>query len=488
MPTVFIKDRSQAESLAANSEEVKIIAGGALSVSTGKCTGRSPQAKYYVNDRVTSEKIDWDLNNTCSESEWDDVFEKVIAYEVSNKTYSQKLYAGKDEKYQIQIHVNTSSAWQALFSNNMFVRERISSEEPMASWDLRCYPEVLDEPRVYINFTKQSILIAGTHYAGEIKKSIFSVLNFLLPDSDVLPMHCSVNTGHGGESPCIFFGLSGTGKTTLSADDSRTLIGDDEHGWSAEGVFNFEGGCYAKVINLSKDAEPQIWDASQKTGAILENVIIDQSGTPDFDDSSLTENTRASYPISSIKNASLNGVCGIPKNVIFLTCDAFGVLPPVSKLSSDQAVQHFLMGYTSKIAGTEEGVTEPQVTFSQCFGAPFMPRNLSVYKELLQKRIKETLVDCWLVNTGWTHGPYGTGYRMPIGLTRQIIAGIHDGTMKNAEYKKHVYTDCMIPVGCEWIPEDILHPEKGWENLEDYKDSAKKLMKMFINCLKQRNI
>ncbi len=488
MPSKEIPNRLHAIKLAEGSADVSITKGGALSVLTGEYTGRSPQAKYYVKDNVTKEAIDWAQNQACSEQEWDDAFNAAEAYESSNVVYTQKLYAGKDEEYQLELNVMTSLAWQALFANNMFVRERSSSSQAMAAWDLRCYPEMQNEPRVYVNFSKRSIIIAGTYYAGEIKKSIFSVLNFLLPDVDVLPMHCSVNTGHSGEDPCIFFGLSGTGKTTLSADDTRVLVGDDEHGWSSRGIFNFEGGCYAKVINLSYDDEPQIWEASQKSGAILENVVVDNDGMPDFNNPNFTENTRASYPIDSITNASLKGVCSNPKNIIFLTCDAFGVLPPVSKLSTSQAIQHFLMGYTSKIAGTEEGITEPQVTFSQCFGAPFMPRKLKAYKDLLQKRIEQNSVDCWLVNTGWTHGPYGVGYRMPIELTRKIINGIHDGSMKSVTYEKHLYTDCSIPVGCSWIPEDILYPEKGWPNIEDYKGSSKKLMSMFITCLKERDI
>ena len=348
-----------------------------------------------------------------------------------------------------------------------------------------CFPEMENDPKVVICFHEKKIVITGTHYAGEIKKSIFTVLNFILPEKGILPMHCSVNTDKDGKNPAIFFGLSGTGKTTLSASDDRILIGDDEHGWSSTGLFNFEGGCYAKVIDLSREHEPEIWNAVQQPGATLENVVISDEGEPLFDRSDHTENTRGSYPIEHIENASRIGTCGHPNNIIFLTCDAFGVLPPVSKLSIEEAVQHFLLGYTAKVAGTESGITEPVMTFSHCFGAPFMPRKANEYADILRKKILEHDVHCWLVNTGWSGGSYGTGARMPIAVSREVVRQILSGDLAKVDFSKHVHTGLTIPTATSSeLLNEYLVPEQRWEVVdinatkgkEKYTDKASYLM------------
>ena len=386
--------------------------------------------------------------------------------------------------------VTTEFAWQSLFAQNMFIQptEYELTTYGSPDWSLYCAPCFSESPCVMINFGQKEIVITGTHYAGEIKKSIFTVLNLLLPQKNVLPMHCSVNACLDNTNSAIFFGLSGTGKTTLSSDTHRLLIGDDEHGWSPTGLFNFEGGCYAKVINLSKESEPQIWDASQKDGSILENVVLDSDGTPDFSNNTLTENTRASYDLMNIKNASETGQCGHPKNVVFLTCDAFGVLPPVSKLTPDLAKEHFIMGYTAKVAGTEAGVSEPKATFSHCFGAPFMPLSANVYAELLKEKIEDHDVNCWLVNTGWSGGPYGVGDRMPIELSREIVNSIIDGTMAKKNFVSHPYTGLEVPKDSEGIISKFANPESTWGSIEDYKSAAENLMSLFDSKRKELNL
>lgn len=459
---------------ASDSSNVNTLRTGAIVVNTGTCTGRSPNAKAIVGDNVTRNDVDWSNNSECSLDDWAELFVKARDFEYNHdNVIEQTLYAGRDEEHQLKLTVKTTHAWQALFANNMFVRNRQSDNMISQSWELMCFPELENEPRVAINFTYRKIIITGTHYAGEIKKSIFTVLNFVLPTKNILPMHCSVNTDHAGANPAIFFGLSGTGKTTLSASADRTLIGDDEHGWSKDGLFNFEGGCYAKVINLSKEAEPEIWQAVQQHGATLENVVISDNGEPLFDRSDHTENTRGSYPIEHIANASRVGICGHPTNIVFLTCDAFGVLPPVSKLSIDDAVQHFLLGYTAKVAGTEAGIIEPVMTFSHCFGAPFMPRKPNEYAKLLREKILEHDVDCWLVNTGWSGGPYGVGDRMPIAVSRAVIDQILSGNLSKCEFTNHAYTGLSIPVETKSdLLNEYLQPEASWSVIDIHQPTV----------------
>ena len=451
---------------------------GALVVSTGKYTGRCPTAKFFVCDPLDekSNLIDWENNQRVTEKYFLETKERILHYLSDKDFVSQSLWAGCDPNYSLSLSVNTELSWQALFANNMFVTTNNNSAEP--DWILYCAPGAQEEPRVLVNLDRQEILITGTYYAGEIKKSVFTVLNYLLPQKDVLPMHCSVNTAKDGSKPAVFFGLSGTGKTTLSSDEKRLLVGDDEHGWSSEGLFNFEGGCYAKVINLSRDAEPQIWNACQKEGSILENVII-KEGIPDFADSQITENTRSSYDISLIDDASKTGICGHPDNVIFLTCDAFGVLPPVSKLTREQAVQHFVMGYTAKVAGTESGVLEPQATFSHCFGAPFMPMRVETYAKLLENKVSNHDVDCWLVNTGWSGGGYGVGERMPISVSRKIIREIVSGRLSKRWFVTHLLTGLSIPHHLDPEVDEYLQPERRWKNFKQYENACTHLMTLF---------
>ena len=458
---------------ASDSSDVKVLKTGALVVNTGKCTGRSPDAKSIVADNITENAIDWDNNSKLAIDSWSELFLKARNFELNNIVHKQTLFAGRDEVHQIQVVVKTSKMWQALFANNMFVRERVSDQPVADAWELMCFPEMGDTPTVAISFLWKKIIITGTHYAGEIKKSIFTVLNFVLPAKDILPMHCSVNTDKNGQNSAIFFGLSGTGKTTLSATKDRTLIGDDEHGWSDTGLFNFEGGCYAKVIDLSKESEPAIWHAVQQQGATLENVVVSDTGIPLFNRSDHTENTRGSYPIEHIENASTIGTCGHPGNIVFLTCDAFGVLPPVSKLSIDEAVQHFLLGYTAKVAGTEAGVTEPVMTFSHCFGAPFMPRKAQEYADILRRKITEHGVDCWLVNTGWSGGPYGVGSRMPIAVSREVVSQILTGKLARSEFVEHTYTGLSIPTTTSSeLLNKYLVPEQSWAVIDIHDPSG----------------
>tara|TARA_Y100000310_G_scaffold342953_1_gene448422 strand:- start:417 stop:1889 length:1473 start_codon:yes stop_codon:yes gene_type:complete len=466
-------------------------AGGALVVGTGNCTGRSPNAKYIVKDAVTRDHVNWADNQSISSQEFQKHRECVLQYLEScgeDNVFSQRLYANQDPFHTLRLEVHTTLAWHSLFARNMFAvpssGQLIALREHWPDWKIFVAPNFSIEPRVVICFESHEIIITGTHYAGEIKKSVFTVLNFILPSRGDLSMHCSVNTAMDGSSPAIFFGLSGTGKTTLSSDENRLLIGDDEHSWSETGLHNIEGGCYAKVINLDHEAEPQIWDACQAPGAILENVMLDDDGTPAFKDSTLTENTRASYPIHFIKNSDVDGSTSHPANVIMLTCDAFGILPPVSKLSSDEAVEHFLLGYTAKVAGTEEGVKEPEATFSYCYGAPFMPRRPHDYANLLRNKLENHNAECWLVNTGWTGGPYGTGKRMPIHITRKIIDGIHDGSLKKSRFMKHIYTGLAIPMEYKGISENMLCPEKSWSDEALYSEYAQRLMDDFQKRIK----
>lgn len=475
-------------------QDAKLTNTGALAVRTGQHTGRSPNAKFIVEDEVTRNLVDWNNNQKLSEEEYK-LFRDYFLTKTSAEpgfVYTQQVFAGQHDDHKIPIQVFTSKAWQSLYVKNMFVAptpEELEDFKP--EFTLYCIPEATEEPRVVISFKEKIILISGTWYAGEMKKSMFTVLNFLYPQKDILPMHCSVNVSlaqdNKGDISTIFFGLSGTGKTTLSSDEESFLVGDDEHGWSDDGLFNFEGGCYAKVINLSKKAEPIIYEASQQFGAILENVEVDKEGFVNFDSNKWTENTRASYPLEFISTWP-EKVAEHPMNIIMLTCDAYGILPPVAKLSPSQAVRQFLLGYTAKVAGTEKGITEPQPTFSHCFGSPFMPMRPKVYADLLRKKIKNHNVNCWLVNTGWTGGPYGVGERMPINLTRSIVDLIRYGALKGCEFKRHAYTDLSIPIDCKEIPENILRPELGWENKQEYVEKAEELMAKFTERLKTMHL
>ena len=476
MTHVRLNPERQALAKIAQSRENAIrLECGALSVETGKCTGRSPRAKYITVDSLTSDIVDWKNNSGCTSEQFNAIKDLVSSrMDELDEVYVQQVFAGSDPRCRIKVEITTSLAWQSIFVKNMFIEPSAPELESYGSadWKLFCCPSASEEPKVVVSFEQKEIYICGTFYAGEIKKSIFTVLNFILPSVGILPMHCSVNEDVNGGNAAVFFGLSGTGKTTLSADDSRSLIGDDEHGWSSDGLFNFEGGCYAKVINLSKLAEPEIWEACQTSGAVLENVVI-KNNHPDFNDNSLTENTRGSYDLSRIKNASKSGMSGHPKNVVFLTCDAFGVLPPVSKLSPKEAT----------VAGTESGVTKPEATFSHCFGAPFMPLPAKVYAGLLREKIEEHNVNCWLVNTGWTGGPYGTGRRMPINVSRAIVNKIISGELADKKHVEHEYTKLMIPADCGEEINEYLRPENTWENLEAYKMHAKNLMSLFAEKL-----
>jgi phosphoenolpyruvate carboxykinase (ATP) len=467
-------------------EKASSTPDGAIVVYTQNYTGRAPKAKFIVQDDHTSSTVDWKNNQCCSPEEFEEYYDDFMDHVTTTSHYTQELYAGADEAYQIKLEIHTSTAWQALFANNMFIRDRHAPQPPLKSWKLYSFPEFQEEASVLINFDKEMILIAGTWYAGEIKKSVFTVLNHLLPSDEVLPMHCSVNVDSAGNNPAIFFGLSGTGKTTLSADTARRLVGDDEHGWSNSGLFNFEGGCYAKVIKLSHENEPEIWDAVQKRGAILENVKLLADHTPDFEDATITENTRGSYPLYHIPHVVESGTCGHPQNVIFLTCDAFGVLPPVSKLGPEEAIEQFMMGYTAKVAGTEAGVTEPVATFSHCFGAPFMPRPLPVYARLLKQKIEEHGVNCWLVNTGWSGGGYGIGERMPIEVSRAVVRAILSGELAKSSFVRHQATQLSIPqITSDVRLNQYLVPERTWGDLQEYEISAADLMYMWSSQMKK---
>lgn len=464
---------------------------GALMCDTGKFTGRSPRDRYIVKDEKTEDTVWWgDINISVSEQQFERIYIQMLDHLKGKKLYVRDAYAGADKNYRLNIRVVNTMAWQNLFCYNMFLRpaqEELDGFKP--NFTILCAPEFKVDPEeedirsgnfVMLNMSEKIILIGGTAYAGEMKKGIFSVLNYLLPnDHGVLPMHCSANMGKDGDT-AIFFGLSGTGKTTLSADPDRALIGDDEHAWTDEGVFNFEGGCYAKVINLSREQEPEIWDAI-KFGAIVENTRFKPgSREVDYTNSSVTENTRTAYPISHIPNSIEPSVGGVPKNIFFLTADAFGVLPPISKLSKGQAMYHFISGYTAKVAGTEAGVTEPQTVFSACFGAPFMPLHPTVYAEMLGEKMEDQKVNIWLVNTGWTGGPYGVGSRMKLKYTRAMISAALEGKLDEVSYRPHSVFGSLIPESCPNVPSEVLSPRQTWNNDEGYYKKANELAYAFI--------
>lgn len=466
--------------LRAAEEEGDVLLNGVLHTYTGKCTGRSPKAKRIVLDANTADIVDWNNNQPITVAEWNEYLDTFMQHMLdhSGALYQQDVVAVRNPEQQLSVRVYTERASHSLFVRNMFT-SAVPMREDLDKYTVYHFPSLLEEPTVLVSFTQRIVLISGTLYAGEIKKSIFTALNYHFPqDLSALPMHCSVNVDKDRKNPAIFFGLSGTGKTTLSSDPNRILIGDDEHGWTDNGITNFEGGCYAKTIRLSKNDEPEIWSACYTKGTILENVVL-KAGKPDFDDSRYTENGRASYSTTSIENADSAGYVDLhPTNIIMLTCDAFGVLPPIMKLTADEAVQQFSLGYTAKVAGTESGVVEPEATFSACFGAPFMPLRTEVYANLLKEKIAAHNVQCWLVNTGWTGGPYGIGSRMPIKTTRLIIDGILDGSMGRQDVQKHLYTGFSIPLHPS-IDSKVLFPEQGWSNLEAYTAKVTELMELF---------
>ncbi|MHA6687076.1 phosphoenolpyruvate carboxykinase [Mesorhizobium sp. A556] len=469
--------------------EARLTAHGALVALTGQHTGRSAKDKFIVRDDATENHVWWDNNKAISPAQFETLLADFLAYAADKDLYVQDLVGGADADLKLPTRVVTELAWHSMFIRNLLIRpetaELASFVPQMTIIDL---PSFRAEPArhgartetiIAVDLTRMIVLIGGTSYAGEMKKSVFTALNYLLPAKGVMAMHCSANEGSGGDA-AVFFGLSGTGKTTLSADPSRTLIGDDEHGWGPHGIFNFEGGCYAKTIRLSAEAEPEIFATTQRFGTVLENVILDENRVPDFNDGSLTENTRCAYPLDFIPNASVTGRAGHPKNIILLTADAFGVMPPVAKLTPAQAMYHFLSGYTAKVAGTEKGVTEPEATFSTCFGAPFMPRHPSEYGNLLRDLIAEHKVDCWLVNTGWTGGAYGTGKRMPIKATRALLAAALDGSLNEVEFRTDANFGFEVPVAVEGVDGAILDPRSTWTDKAAYDRQAGKLVGMFI--------
>lgn len=468
--------------------ESELTSMGALRVETGEHTGRSAEDRFIVKDDLTRDTVWWDNNKAMSQEGFANLKADMLAHARDRDLFVQDLYGGADKSTRLSVRVLTVNAWHALFIRNLLIRPDTTELETFApGFTILNLPDFKADPErhncrtgtvIACDFKNKLVLIGGTSYAGEMKKSVFSYLNFLLPASGVMPMHCSANHGDQNDS-AVFFGLSGTGKTTLSADPNRTLVGDDEHGWNSDGIFNFEGGCYAKTIRLSKESEPEIYATTQRFGTVLENVVLDQNRVPDFDDGSLTENARCAYPIDFIPNASPTGLAAHPKNIIMLTADAFGVLPPIAKLTPAQAMYHFLSGYTAKVAGTEKGVTGAQATFSTCFGAPFMPRHPSEYGSLLQELIARHNVDCWLVNTGWTGGEYGVGNRMPIRETRALLTAALDGSLNNASFRKDDNFGFMVPESVPGVDTSILTPRETWEDKGAYDAQARKLVGMF---------
>ncbi len=465
---------------------------GPLVVRTGQHTGRSPRDKFIVNESSSSDRVAWGkVNQPMSQAQWNMLHRRLRSYLQGRDLFVQDCYAGADKAYRLPIRIITEHAWAALFARNLFIHshrfDELENHTPeftvIQAPNFYANPEedgTRSEVFICLNFAERMVIIGGTQYAGEIKKSIFSVLNYLLPLQGVLPMHCSANYGDQGDV-ALFFGLSGTGKTTLSSDPQRTLVGDDEHGWSDNGVFNFEGGCYAKTIRLSPTAEPDIYEATRRFGTILENVGYDAvTGRVDLDDESLTENTRAAYPISHIHHATRSGVAGHPNNVIFLTADAFGVLPPISRLTPAQAIYHFLSGYTAKVAGTEKGVTEPSATFSACFGEPFMVLPPVAYAQMLGDRIQRHGANVWLVNTGWIGGPYGVGDRIRIAYTRAMVHAALDGALDGVPMRQDPVFGVQVPEACPEVPAEVLDPRRTWDDEAAYDMQAARLAQMFV--------
>ncbi len=471
--------------------EGELARTGAFMAKTGAHTGRSAQDKYIVQDAETMGAIWWDNNKAMKSEHFEVVLKDFLAYAKDKEIFVQDLFGGADKTHRLPVRIFAELAWHGLFINHMLRRSTAEEQKGFKQEftvvnfpGFRADPKkhgCLSETVIACDFTRRLVLIGGTSYAGETKKSVFSFLNYILPPKGVMPMHCSANVSNDGKESAVFFGLSGTGKTTLSADPARTLLGDDEHGWSEKGIFNFEGGCYAKTIRLSKEAEPDIYDASNRFLTVLENVVLsEKTRVPDFDDGSLAENSRSAYPLDFIRNASPTGIAGHPKNIVMLTADAFGVLPPIAKLTPTQAMYHFLSGYTAKVAGTEKGMgNEPSATFSTCFGAPFMPRHATVYGNLLRKLIAEHKVDCWLVNTGWTGGKYGTGSRMPIKATRALLSAALSGELKNQPMRTDDVFGFQVPLSLAGVDAKILTPRETWADTKAYDEMAARLVEMF---------
>jgi phosphoenolpyruvate carboxykinase (ATP) len=482
---------------AVKNNEGRLGRGGAFLVTTGKHTGRSPKVKFVVRTPSVEETIWWVNNAPMEADKFDILHEDMLAHMKGRDYYVQDLFGGADPANRLDVRVVTELAWHGLFIRHLLRRPELDElDEFVPEFTIINCPSFKadaekhgcrSETVIALNFDKKLILIGGTEYAGENKKSVFTLLNYLLPEKGIMPMHCSANHATGNPvDAAVFFGLSGTGKTTLSADPSRTLIGDDEHGWSDKGTFNFEGGCYAKTINLNAEAEPEIYATTTKFATVIENMVFDEETLElDFDDDSLTANMRCAYPLHYISNASYSAQGGHPKNVIMLTCDAFGVLPPIARLTPAQAMYHFLSGFTSKVAGTERGVTEPEPTFSTCFGAPFMPRRPEVYGNLLRDKIAKHGATCWLVNTGWTGGAYGTGKRMPIKATRALLTAALDGSLSAVEFRKDPNFGFDVPVDVPGVPEVLLDPRRTWGDPEAYDAQAEKLVKMFSDNFEQ---
>ncbi len=476
--------------LAVERGEGEIAKGGPLVVRTGEHTGRSAKDKFIVRTSEVEGEVWWDANQSMTQEAFDRLHADMIDYASSRELISQDLRGGADKDHSINVRVYTEYAWHGLFIQHLLVRPPMEERGGDPDFTIVDLPGFEADPSVHgcrsktiiaVDFTQRIVLIGGTSYAGEMKKSVFTILNFLLPKEGVMPMHCSVNVGKS-DDPAIFFGLSGTGKTTLSADPERTLIGDDEHGWGVNGLFNFEGGCYAKMIRLSPTAEPEIFATTQMFATVLENVVMDPATRAlDLDDATLAENSRGAYPIHYIPNADPKGIAGHPNNIVMLTCDAFGVMPPIARLTRDQAMYMFLSGYTAKVAGTEKGLgKEPQATFSTCFGAPFMPRHPSEYGSLLGDLIDHHDVRCWLVNTGWTGGPFGVGERMPIKATRALLAAALDGTLNDAPMVKDEIFGFDVPTKLEGVDDAILLPRNTWADPSAYDAQSGKLAEMFV--------
>jgi len=482
--------------LASSLNEGLLTVDGSFSVDTGKHTGRSPKDKHVIADQDTEDNVWWENNARIERSKFDLLEKDMLEHMKGKNLFIQDLHAGTDPDERIKVRIITEFAWQALFIQHLLIlpqrSQQIDFSEDLLIIDLPSFktdPDkygVRTDTTIACDFTNNKILIAGTYYAGEIKKSVFTYFNYTLPPKGIFPMHCSANSDSKGRNTAIFFGLSGTGKTTLSADPERLLIGDDEHGWTDKGVFNFEDGSYAKAINLSKEAEPQIYDAVRRFTTVLENVIVDSDTRElNFNDGSLTENTRAAFPMAFVgDNVSKDGMADIPSTIIMLTCDAFGVMPPISKLDSNQAVYHFLSGYTAKVAGTERGVVDPSATFSTCFAAPFLPRHPIVYGRLLKEKMEKHNVQTWLINTGWSGGPAGVGQRMPIQLTRNLLTAAINGDLDNVDMRKDEYFNLMVPVSING-DSSYLNPIDTWSNKDDFDTQAKKLVSMFIENFKR---
>ncbi|MBC8530251.1 phosphoenolpyruvate carboxykinase (ATP) [Gehongia tenuis] len=472
-----------------------LLDNGALRVNTGKYTGRSPNDRFIVDEPSCHNDVDWGkVNMPISEEKFDKIYGRMCAYFQNREIYIFDGFAGADPEYRLSVRVINEMASQNMFMHQLLIRPteaEVEAFEPgftlVAAPGFKCIPEedgVNSEAAIIVNFAKKMVIIAGSQFSGEMKKSVFSVLNYILPHKDVLPMHCSANMGKDGDT-ALFFGLSGTGKTTLSADPDRMLIGDDEHGWTDNGIFNFEGGCFAKLIDLSKEKEPQIWDAV-KFGTLVENVVYDEdTRVSDYKDGSITENTRAGYPIEYIPNAAIPGVGGQPKTIVFLTADAFGVMPPIAKLTKEQAMYHFVSGYTSKLAGTERGIVEPEPSFSTCFGAPFMPMDPSVYADLLGKKMDKYDVNVYLINTGWSGGPYGVGKRMSLPYTRAMVTAALNGELEKSKFNLDPIFNVLVPETCPNVPSEILNPVNTWSDKAAYEKSAKDLAKRFMENFKK---